>query len=97
MKKLIMATAVSMLALSTSVMSATTIRIGHGANENYHLHRALEKFKEDVETKSEGKFEVQIFANSQMGPDREMIEGVQSGMLQMAVSPSSFYSSWDPS
>ncbi|GAL35624.1 TRAP-type C4-dicarboxylate transport system periplasmic component [Vibrio maritimus] len=26
-----------------------------------------------------------------------MIEGVQSGMLQMAVSPSSFYSSWDPS
>ncbi|MGR5177464.1 TRAP transporter substrate-binding protein [Vibrio mediterranei] len=97
MKKLIMATAVSMLALSTSVMSATTIRIGHGANENYHLHRALEKFKEDVEAKSDGKFEVQIFANSQMGPDREMIEGVQSGMLQMAVSPSSFYSSWDPS
>ncbi len=45
MKKLIMATAVSMLALSTSVMSATTIRIGHGANENYHLHRALEKIQ----------------------------------------------------
>ncbi|MFC0058393.1 TRAP transporter substrate-binding protein [Vibrio inusitatus] len=97
MKKILMATAVSMLALSTSVMAATTIRIGHGANENYHLHRALEKFKTDIEQKSEGKFEVQIFANSQMGPDREMIEGVQSGMLQMAVSPSSFYSSWDPS
>lgn len=97
MKKLIMATAVSMLALSTSAMAATTIRIGHGANENYHLHRALEKFKTDIEQKSDGKFEVQIFANSQMGPDREMIEGVQSGMLQMAVSPSSFYSSWDPS
>lgn len=97
MKKLIMATAVSVLALSTSVMAATTIRIGHGANENYHLHRALEKFKSDLEQNSDGKFDVQIFANSQMGPDREMIEGVQSGMLQMAVSPSSFYSSWDPS
>ncbi|UGA56804.1 TRAP transporter substrate-binding protein [Vibrio sp. VB16] len=97
MKKLLIATTVSMLALSTSVMSATTIRIGHGANENYHLHRALEQFKENVETKSEGKFEVQIFPSSQMGPDREMIESVQSGLLQMAVSPSSFYSSWDPS
>ncbi|WP_146493255.1 TRAP transporter substrate-binding protein [Vibrio cyclitrophicus] len=96
MKKLIMATAISMFALSTSVTAATTIRIGHGANETFHLHRALEKFKEDVETKSDGELKVQIFANSQMGPDREMIEGVQSGMLQMAVSPSSFYSSWDP-
>ena len=86
-----------MLALSTSALAATTIRIGHGANENYHLHRALEKFKEDVETKSQGEFKVQIFPSSQMGPDREMIEGVQSGMLQMAVSPSSFYSSWDAS
>ncbi|GAL35623.1 TRAP-type C4-dicarboxylate transport system periplasmic component [Vibrio maritimus] len=60
MKKLIMATAVSVLALSTSVMAATTIRIGHGANENYHLHRALEKFKSDLEQNSDGKFDVQI-------------------------------------
>ncbi|MEL0607568.1 TRAP transporter substrate-binding protein [Vibrio echinoideorum] len=97
MNKFVLTAAVSMLALSTSALAATTIRIGHGANENYHLHRALEKFKEDVETKSQGEFEVQIFPSSQMGPDREMIEGVQSGMLQMAVSPSSFYSSWDSS
>lgn len=97
MNKFVLTAAVSMLALSTSALAATTIRIGHGANENYHLHRALEKFKEDVETKSQGEFEVQIFPSSQMGPDREMIEGVQSGMLQMAVSPSSFYSSWDAS
>ncbi|MEH6534011.1 MAG: TRAP transporter substrate-binding protein [Photobacterium frigidiphilum] len=97
MNKFVFAAAVSMLALSTSALAATTIRIGHGANENYHLHRALEKFKEDVETKSQGEFQVQIFPSSQMGPDREMIEGVQSGMLQMAVSPSSFYSSWDSS
>ncbi|CDT80272.1 TRAP-type C4-dicarboxylate transport system, periplasmic component [Vibrio coralliirubri] len=97
MNKFVLTAAVSMLALSTSALAATTIRIGHGANENYHLHRALEKFKEDVETKSQGEFKVQIFPSSQMGPDREMIEGVQSGMLQMAVSPSSFYSSWDAS
>ncbi|MEZ9864985.1 TRAP transporter substrate-binding protein [Vibrio breoganii] len=97
MKKLLITTAVSLLALSTSAMAATTIRIGHGANETYHLHRALQKFADNVETKSNGKFDVQIFPSSQMGPDREMIESVQSGMLQMAVSPSSFYSAWDKS
>ena len=97
MKKLLIATVASLIALSSSAMATTTIRIGHGANENYHLHRAMEKFKSDVEEKSNGKFEVKIFPSSQMGPDREMIESVQSGMLQMAVSPSSFYSYWDTS
>jgi len=95
MKKLLIATFATLIAISSSAMAVTKIRIGHGANENYHLHRALEKFKSDVEEKSNGKFEVQIFPSSQMGPDREMIESVQSGLLQMAVSPSSFYSNWD--
>ncbi|MEH6453318.1 MAG: TRAP transporter substrate-binding protein [Psychromonas sp.] len=97
MKKLVIAAVASLIAISSTAMATTTIRIGHGANENYHLHRAMEKFKSDVEEKSNGKFEVQIFPSSQMGPDREMIESVQSGMLQMAVSPSSFYSYWDKS
>jgi tripartite ATP-independent transporter DctP family solute receptor len=97
MKKIVIATIASLMVFSASTMAKTVIRIGHGASESYHLHRALEKFKDDVEEKSQGKFEVQIFPSSQMGPDREMIESVQSGMLQMAVSPSSFYSNWDKS
>jgi tripartite ATP-independent transporter DctP family solute receptor len=31
-----------------------------------------------------------------MGPDREMIEGVQTGVLEMAIPPSSFFAGWDP-
>lgn len=96
-KKAITAAVASMMMVSGAAMAKTTIRIGHGASESYHLHRALEQFKTNLEEKSQGEFEVQIFPSSQMGPDREMIEGVQSGMLQMAVSPSSFYSYWDKS
>ncbi len=82
---------------STATTAATVVRVGHGANENYHMHRALLRFEEVLEKHSKGKFDVQIYPSSQMGPDREMIEGVQSGVLQMAVSPSSFYSGWDNS
>ena len=60
------------------------------------MHRALLKFEELVEERSGGDFDVQIFPSSQMGPDREMIEGVQTGVLEMAVSPSSFFAGWDP-
>jgi tripartite ATP-independent transporter DctP family solute receptor len=49
-----------------------------------------------VETGSNGEIDVQIFPSSQMGPDREMIEGVQTGVLEMAIPPSSFFAGWDP-
>jgi tripartite ATP-independent transporter DctP family solute receptor len=60
------------------------------------MHRALLKFEELVETGSNGEIDVQIFPSSQMGPDREMIEGVQTGVLEMAIPPSSFFAGWDP-
>ncbi len=80
----------------TSALAAETIRIGHGTNESFHLHRSLEEFKRLVEERSEGRYKVQIYPQSQMGPDREMVEATQSGMLQMAVPPSSILSNWDP-
>ncbi len=88
-------------ALSLGIVSAasagTVIKIGHGANEQYHMHRAMVRFEELVEAGSDGEIDVQIFPSSQMGPDREMIEGVQTGVLEMAIPPSSFFAGWDSS
>ncbi|TCS58973.1 tripartite ATP-independent transporter DctP family solute receptor [Primorskyibacter sedentarius] len=82
--------------LALSANAETVIKIGHGTNEQFHMHRALLKFEELVETGSNEEIDVQIFPSSQMGPDREMIEGVQTGVLEMAVPPSSFFAGWDP-
>lgn len=84
------------IGLGTAASAETVIRVGHGANEQYHMHRALLKFEELVEAGSNGEIDIQIFPSSQLGPDREMIEGVQTGVLEMAVSPSSFFAGWDP-
>lgn len=85
------------MGLGLPAQAETVIKIGHGANEKYHMHRALLRFEELVESGSNGDIEIQIFPSSQMGPDREMIEGVQTSVIQMAVSPSSFFAGWDPS
>ena len=82
--------------LAFAASAETVIKIGHGAAESFHMHRALLKFEELVETGSNGEIDVQIFPSSQMGPDREMIEGVQTGVLEMAIPPSSFFAGWDP-
>ncbi len=64
------------------------IRIGHGASESYHLHRAWLKFKEELE--GQGNFVVELYPSSQFGNDAEMIESVQTGDLTVATPPSSF-------
>ncbi|WP_299667754.1 TRAP transporter substrate-binding protein [uncultured Ruegeria sp.] len=82
--------------LAFAASAETVIKVGHGAAEAFHMHRALLKFEELVEAGSNGEINVQIFPSSQMGPDREMIEGVQTGVLEMAIPPSSFFAGWDP-
>ena len=82
--------------LAFTASAETVIKVGHGAAEAFHMHRALVKFEELVEAGSNGEIDVQIFPSSQMGPDREMIEGVQTGVLEMAIPPSSFFAGWDP-
>lgn len=95
MKKILLVT-IAAVGIAGAANAATVMKIGHGANEQYHMHRALLKFEELVEAKTNNEIDVQIFPASQMGPDREMIEGVQTGVLEMAVSPSSFFAGWDP-
>lgn len=100
MRKILAVAMAGMMAASfaatDSAEAKTVIKVAHGANEKYHMHRAIEEFKRLVEEGSKGEIEVQIFPSSQMGPDREMIEGVQTGVLEMAVPPSSFFAGWDP-
>tara|TARA_R110001599_G_scaffold62921_3_gene175194 strand:- start:4517 stop:5506 length:990 start_codon:yes stop_codon:yes gene_type:complete len=87
---------IGLLAGTLPAQAATVIKLGHGANENFHMSRAMQEFERLVEERSNGEIEVQIFPSSQMGPDREMIESVQTGILEMAVSPSSIFENWDP-
>lgn len=97
LKKTTIALSVAMsVGLAFGASAETVIKIGHGAAEAFHMHRALLKFEELVEAGSSKEIDVQIFPSSQMGPDREMIEGVQTGVLEMAIPPSSFFAGWDP-
>jgi len=95
-KSTIALSAILSAGLAISAAAETVIKVGHGAAESFHMHRALLHFEELVEVGSNGEIDVQIFPSSQMGPDREMIEGVQTGVLEMAIPPSSFFAGWDP-
>ncbi|MEH7237593.1 TRAP transporter substrate-binding protein [Bacillus sp. JJ1562] len=74
---------------STSNESGTvqkTIKVAHYFADNHPQNIALkEKFKKIVEEESNGELEVQIYANSTLGAEKEFYDGVRNGTIEMGI------------
>lgn len=57
----------------------------HSTAETTSFNEILQYFKTEVEDRSEGRVEVEIHPNAQLGADRELIEGVQTGDITMSL------------
>jgi tripartite ATP-independent transporter DctP family solute receptor len=91
-KRSIFAVLCALLALSLvnpfsgpSLAAEFTIRVGHTLAPTHPYHLGMLHFKELVEKKSGGKIEVDVFHSSQLGSERDLIEGLQLGTVQMTV------------
>ena len=63
-----------------------TIRIAHLVSEEQSSHVAALSFKEKLEKESGGRLSVEIYPNGQLfGSDREAIEAVQLGNVEMTI------------
>lgn len=69
--------------LAVVAAQAETIRVGHADNEAHPKHLAFLKFKELVESASNGEITVEVFPSGQLGGEREMVEALQSDALQI--------------
>lgn len=64
--------------------SAMEIKFGIGVAEgDYPEYNALVRFKEYVEFKTNGEITVRLFPGNQLGGEREMLEQVQQGSLEL--------------
>lgn len=81
---------------SQSVLAAdVTLRFGHLANEQNIWHQAAERFKELVEENSDGRIEVQIYPNEQLGNEMDVINSIQLGTADMTITGESLQN-WAP-
>ncbi len=62
-----------------------TLRLGHVVTEEGGEHVGAMKLAEILDKKSNGAIKVQIFPNGQVGQNREMVESLQAGALDMAL------------
>jgi TRAP-type transport system periplasmic protein len=73
---------------STDKKDKKVIKISIGLNEKSHEYKALEVFKKEVESKTDGRYDIQIYANAQLGDDVKATTDVKMGTLEM-TGPSS--------
>ncbi|WP_153722636.1 TRAP transporter substrate-binding protein [Sporosarcina cascadiensis] len=59
------------------------IKFAHVVNPTTAKGKAAEKFKELIEERTDGQITVEVFPDSQLGSDREILEQMQSGAIQM--------------
>ncbi|WP_342505159.1 TRAP transporter substrate-binding protein [Sporosarcina sp. FSL K6-2383] len=58
------------------------MKIGSTDKEHVAMGKAMYKFKEIVEAETNGSITVEVFPDSQLGGERDIIEGVQLGTIQ---------------
>ncbi|PRY89540.1 TRAP transporter substrate-binding protein [Mongoliibacter ruber] len=66
-----------------------TLRFGHIVNEDNTWHKASVKFKEEVEKKSNGRIQVKIYPNEQLGKEMDMVTGILSGSVDLLITAES--------
>lgn len=73
------------LAGGVSHAKVTSLKVGHVLAPTHPYQLGLEKFSQLVDEKTNGGVKVEVFHSSQLGNEREMIEGLQLGTLDMTL------------
>ena len=63
--------------------SVKRIRLAHGLDISHSVHKAMVKMGEDLAELSNGSLRLEIYPNQQLGTEREILELIQIGSLDM--------------
>jgi len=62
-----------------------TLRLGHAVVETHPYHLGAVKFAELIKERTNGQIQIKIFPNHILGNERDMVEGLQLGTIDMVV------------
>lgn len=65
--------------------TVTYFKVALNQTEDHPSYKALEKFGEDISKATNGRYEVEVFPNEQLGSQQEVLQMVKSGAIEMAI------------
>ncbi|MDA0685082.1 MAG: TRAP transporter substrate-binding protein [Bacteroidetes bacterium] len=99
MKRFISCIAVGLsLTLAVTITHAqTVIKVAHDQPERSSHHAAALKWKELVEARTGGKYQVRMFPAMMLGSGTQMVEQTQAGALEVSILPTAWIAPLAPS
>jgi tripartite ATP-independent transporter DctP family solute receptor len=90
--------AAALLLLSATVASAApvTFKLGHIADPKNPYAQGAEKFAELVKEKTNGSVVVEVFPSSQLGNQRDLVEGLTFGTVDMTLTSTAVFGNFVP-
>ncbi len=70
--------------IAATTVSADTLRLNHNNPEDHPLHISMEFMAERFAELTDGDMKIRVYGNAQLGTQRESMELVQNGTLEMA-------------
>lgn len=76
--------------------SGKKLRLAHGLDVNHSVHKAMVRMGEELEKESGGKLTLQIYPNRQLGSERELLELLQLGSIDITKTSAAVVESFSP-
>ena len=92
----ICAVAILAVALTVPAFAKTVIKLGHIAEVSHPYAQGADHFAKLVAEKSGGDIEVQVFPSSQLGGQKDMIEGLVYGTIDMCLTGTAVLGQFQP-
>lgn len=74
-----------------------TLKLGHVFAEDDVTHKSSVKLAELAEEYSDGEIKIDVYSNSQLGEERELVEGVQMGTIDIGLASNAIVTNFIPS
>ncbi|GHS87496.1 periplasmic substrate-binding transporter [Synergistales bacterium] len=84
-RSVVFALAVALCLMASEGFAAVNLKLGHAINEEDVFHKASLKFKELVEAGTSGAVTVTIFPNAKLGDERNLLESLKMGTVDMGI------------
>lgn len=84
-KKVLLATAIGSLCFSSAAMAEKTLKMAYALSKDSHYGAGAKAFEESIGKSTNGDIKIEQFANSALGGEREVIEGLQIGTVDAAI------------
>lgn len=72
-------------------------KIAHTASESHVWSKTMEKFNEELKARSDGRLSLEIYLNSSLGNNADMMDQMKTGVLDMAFIPAAELTNHFPS